>query len=237
MPLSDLSDLVVNKKEINQKHISMKTFAVILAGNGVFDGAEIHEAVLTLLAIDKLGAAYKAFAPDIPQHHVIDHYTKKPAAETRNVLTESARLVRGNIQPLSEFKATDFDALVLPGGFGVAKNLCNYAFQGPEMKVNAEVTAAIKAMLELKKPVGAMCIAPVILAKLLGNVTLTIGTDASTEQHVQQLGAVNVRTRHGDVIADKHHNVFTTPCYMLDASISDIAHGTEHLIRDMMEVM
>jgi enhancing lycopene biosynthesis protein 2 len=212
----------------------MKTFAVILAGNGVFDGAEIHETVLTLLAIDKLGAAYKAFAPDVEQHHVIDHYTKKPAAETRNVLTESARLVRGNIQPLSEFKARDFDALVLPGGFGVAKNLCTYAFDGPEMKVNAEVAAAIHSMLEAGKPIGAMCIAPVILAKLLGNVTLTIGTDETTEKHVQQMGAVNVRTRHGDVIADKHHKIFTTPCYMLDANISQIAQGTENLIREML---
>jgi enhancing lycopene biosynthesis protein 2 len=212
----------------------MKTFAVILAGNGVYDGAEIHEAVLTLLAIDKLGATYKAFAPDIEQHHVIDHYSKKPAAETRNVLVESARLVRGNIQPLSEFRAKDFDALVLPGGFGVAKNLSTYAFDGPEMKVNEEVASAIQSMLELGKPIGAMCITPVILAKLLGNVTLTIGTDETTEKHVQQMGAVNVRTRHSDVIADKHHNVFTTPCYMLDASISQIAQGTENLIRDIL---
>jgi enhancing lycopene biosynthesis protein 2 len=215
----------------------MKTFAVILAGNGVYDGAEIHEAVLTLLAIDKLGATYKAFAPDIEQHHVMDHYSKKPAAETRNVLVESARLVRGNIQPLSEFNAKDFDALVMPGGFGVAKNLCTYAFDGPEMNVNNEVAGAIHSMLELKKPVGAMCITPVILAKLLGNVSLTIGTDETTEKHIQQMGAVNIRTRHGDVIADKHHNVFTTPCYMLDASISQIALGTENLIKDMLGVM
>ncbi|MEI6852621.1 MAG: isoprenoid biosynthesis glyoxalase ElbB [Bacteroidota bacterium] len=215
----------------------MKNFAVILSGCGVFDGAEIHEAVLTLLAIDKLGATYKAFAPDVTQHHVINHHTKKPMTETRNVLTESARLVRGNIQPLSEFRATDFDALVLPGGFGVAKNLCSYAFDGPKMTLNEEVGYAIRAMVELKKPVGAMCIAPVILAKLLKNVTLTIGTDPTTEQHVQQLGAVNVSTRHGDVIADKNFNVFTTPCYMLDASISEIAQGTENLIRDMLAAM
>jgi enhancing lycopene biosynthesis protein 2 len=150
---------------------------------------------------------------------------------------ESARLVRGNIQPLSEFRADDFNALVLPGGFGVAKNLCTYAFDGPDMKVNDEVASAILTMLELKKPIGAMCIAPVILAKLLENVTLTIGTDETTEKHVQQMGAVNVRTRHGDVIADKHYNVFTTPCYMLDASVSQIAQGTENLIRDMLASM
>jgi enhancing lycopene biosynthesis protein 2 len=215
----------------------MKNFAVILSGCGVFDGAEIHEAVLTLLAIDKLGATYKAFAPDVDQHHVINHLTKKPMTETRNVLTESARMVRGNIQPLSKFRVKDFDALVLPGGFGVAKNLCTYAFDGPDMKVNEEIVYAILAMLEKKKPVGAMCIAPVILARILENVTLTIGTDPTTEKHVQQMGAVNVRTRHGDVIKDKNHNVFTTPCYMLDASISEIAQGTENLIRDMLAAM
>jgi enhancing lycopene biosynthesis protein 2 len=215
----------------------MKTFAVILAGNGVFDGAEIHEAVLTLLAIDKLGASYKAFAPDIDQHHVIDHFTKKPATETRNVLSEAARLVRGQIQPLSEFDASQFDALILPGGFGAAKNLSTYAFDGPAMKVNPEVEKAILEMHRLKKPIGAMCIAPVILAKLFGKVTITIGTDAATEKHVQEMGATNIRTSHGDVIADTKNKIFTTPCYMLDSSISQIALGTENLIRDMLQRM
>jgi len=215
----------------------MKTFAVILAGNGVFDGAEIHEAVLTLLAIDKLGASYKAFAPDIEQHHVIDHFTKKPATESRNVLKEAARLVRGEIQPLSEFDASQFDALVLPGGFGAAKNLSTYAFDGPAMKVNPEVEKAILEMHGLKKPIGAMCIAPVILAKLLGKVTVTIGTDATTEKHIQEMDATNIRTSHGDVIADTKNNIFTTPCYMLDSSISQIAQGTENLIRDMLQRM
>jgi enhancing lycopene biosynthesis protein 2 len=213
----------------------MKKFAVILAGNGVFDGAEIHEAVLTLLAIDKLGGSYKAFAPDIQQHHVIDHFTQKPTSETRNVLVEAARLVRGQIQPLSEFKAAHFDALVLPGGFGVAKNLCTYAFDGPEMIVDGEVATAIKAMHRLKKPIGAMCIAPVILAKLLDHPTLTIGNDETTRDHVKQMGALHVSTSHGDVIYDAIHNIYTTPCYMLNATISDIALGTENLIRQMIK--
>ena len=157
--------------------------------------------------------------------------------EQRNVLLESARLVRGNIQPLSAFEATDFDALVLPGGFGVAKNLCTYAFDGPDMKVNPEVEKAITDMLRLKKPVGAMCIAPVILAKIIGNVDLTIGTDQTTEKHVQQLGAVNIPSGHGEVITDKNHLVFTTPCYMLDARILDIAKGTDNLIQQMISAM
>ncbi len=215
----------------------MKTFAVILAGNGVLDGAEIHEAVLTLLAIDKAGAKYIAFAPDINQHHVVNHYTKKPTSETRNVLVEAARLVRGNIQPLSTFRAEDFDALVLPGGFGVAKNLCTYAFDGSEMIVDGEIAFAIISMHKLKKPIGAMCIAPVILAKLIDIPSVTIGTDSTTEKHIQEMGAMHVRAQHGDVIYDKNNNLFTTPCYMLDASISQIALGTENLIKDMLAGM
>ena len=215
----------------------MKTFAVILSGSGVFDGSEIHEAVLTLLAIDKLGATYQAFAPDIDQHHVVNHLTKKPTEETRNVLVESARLVRGDIRPLSVFRAEDFDALVLPGGYGAAKNLSTYAFDGTDMKVNPEVAKAIKDMHTLKKPIGAMCIAPVLLAKLLGKIVITIGTDVSTEQHVKQMGATNVPTSHGQVVTGPKQHIFTTPCYMVNSSISHIALGTENLIGEMLEHM
>jgi len=213
----------------------MKKFAVILAGCGNLDGAEIHEAVLTLLAIDKLGASYSIFAPDVNQHHVIDHFHKKPTEETRNVLVESARIARGNIQSLLKYDAGEFDALVLPGGYGAAKNLCSYAADGPDMKVNDEVAYAIMKTRSINKPIGALCIAPVILAKLIPNVTLTIGTDETTEKHVESLGAINIRTTHGDVVVDQKNNVFTTPCYMLDARISQIAEGAENLIREMMK--
>jgi len=215
----------------------MKKFAVILAGCGSLDGAEIHESVLTLLAIDKLGASYKIFAPDINQHHVIDHYQKKQMDETRNILVEAARIARCDIQPLSKFNANDFDALVLPGGFGVAKNLCTYAFEGSKMTVNQEVEAAIKAVKALDKPIGALCIAPVILAKIFGNVTLTIGKDETTEKHIESMGAKNVRTGHGDVVVDEKNKLFTTPCYMLDARISHIAEGAENLISAMLKKM
>lgn len=136
----------------------MKKFAVVLSGCGVRDGAEIHEAVLTLLAIKKHGADYETFAPDVKQHHVVDHLTGKEMAEERNVLVESARIVRGQIKPLDEFHAREFDALVFPGGFGVAKNLCTYAYYGAECKVNPDVEKAIKDMVSLQKPVGAMCL-------------------------------------------------------------------------------
>ena len=142
----------------------MKKFAVVLAGCGVFDGAEIQEAVLTLLAIERAGASYQCFAPDIPQYHVIDHLSGQPANETRNVLTEAARIARGNIRPLSSFQASAFDALVFAGGFGAAKYLCSWAYKGDRAKVNPDVEKAAKAMFEAGKPIGAMCIAPVILA-------------------------------------------------------------------------
>lgn len=215
----------------------MKKFAVILAGCGSLDGAEIHESVMTLLAIDKLGASYKIFAPDINQYHVIDHYHKKPMDETRNILVEAARIARGDIQPLSKFNAADFDALVLPGGFGVAKNLCTYAFEGSKMTVNQEVEAAIKAVKALDKPIGALCIAPVMLAKIFGNVTLTIGKDETTEKHIESMGAKNIRTGHGDVVVDEKNKLFTTPCYMLDARIHHIAEGAENLIAAMLKKM
>lgn len=226
-----------NLSIFDNKFMSMKKFAVILAGCGSLDGAEIHESVMTLLAIDKLGATYKIFAPDINQHHVIDHYKKRPMDETRNVLVEAARIARGDIQPLSQFNAADFDALVLPGGFGVAKNLCTYAFDGAAMQVTPEVEAALKAVKDQGKPIGALCIAPVLLAKIFGKVTLTIGKDEATEKNIEALGAKNIRSGHGDVVVDEKNKLFTTPCYMLDARISDIAEGAENLVRAMLKKM
>jgi enhancing lycopene biosynthesis protein 2 len=148
----------------------MKIFAVILSGCGVYDGAEIHEAVLSLLAIQRNGAKYKVFAPDIQQHHVINHYTGKEVPESRNVLVESARIARGDIQPLNEFDPDEFDALLLPGGFGAAKNLSTFAFEGEDCTIEDEVADAVKGMAERGKPIGALCISPVILAKVLGDV-------------------------------------------------------------------
>jgi enhancing lycopene biosynthesis protein 2 len=215
----------------------MKKIAVILAGCGVFDGAEIHEAVLTLLAIRKFGAEYSIFAPDKNQHHVINHYTHKESAENRNVLVESARIARGKLKPLTGFKATDFDALVFPGGFGVAKNLCTFAFDGPDCVVDPSVELAIKSMLNLRKPIGAMCISPVILAKVIGKqVKLTIGQDASTAAAIHKMNAEHQNTNHGEVVIDKNFKVVTTPCYMLDADILEIQQGTKNLVKAVLEM-
>lgn len=213
----------------------MKKFAVVLSGSGVRDGAEIHEAVLTLLAIKKHGADYEVFAPDILQHHVVDHITGKEMPEKRNVLTESARIARGKIKPLSEFNARSFDALVFPGGFGVAKNLCTFAFDGAECKVNPDVEKAVKDMVSLQKPIGAMCISPVVISKILGNVEITVGDDKSTIEHILRMGSKHKVTSHGEVVKDEHRLIYTTPCYMLDANILQIELGTYNLIGSILK--
>ena len=213
----------------------MKKFAVVLAGCGVYDGAEIHEATLALLAIEEMGAEYQCFAPDIMQHHVINHLTGKEMPEQRNVLVEAARIARGNIKPLADFQEKDFDALLFPGGFGAAKNLSTVAFEGANAKVNPEVEAAILAMNKAKKPIGAMCISPTFITKVLGDVNVTIGTDEGTIQVIEAMGGTHVETEHGDVVYDGEKLVFTTPCYMLDARISDIWDGAYNLVDAMMK--
>lgn len=215
----------------------MKKFAVILAGCGVYDGAEIHEATLSMYAIMKNGAEYKIFAPDIKQHHVINHITGEEMNEDRNVLIESARIARGQISPLSAFKPEDFDAILFPGGFGAAKSLSNFAFKGAEAKVDIQVKKAIQDMHLTKKPIGALCISPALIALSLDKLEMTIGNDKATAEALSNLGVHHIETSHGDVIHDKLNNVFTTPCYMLDANILDIAQGAESIIEAMMGSM
>ena len=214
-----------------------KKFAVVLSGSGVYDGAEIHEATLTMLAIMKHGATYQCFAPDISQYHVINHLNGEEMQETRNVLIESARIARGDIKPLSDFDGNEYDALIFPGGFGAAKNLSTVAFDGPDAKVNAEVEKAVLQMVDLKKPIGALCIAPAFIAKILKDVSVTIGQDKGTAEAIESMGATHVKTDHGDVVFDEEKLVFTTPCYMLDASILDIDDGANNVVKAMMEGM
>jgi len=214
-----------------------KKFAVVLSGCGNFDGAEIHEATLTLLAIKKLGADYVIFAPDINQHHVINHITGKEMNEARNVLVESARIARGIIKPLSEFDAKYFDGLIFPGGFGAAKNLSDYAFKGSSIKVLPEVEKVIKEMAYANKPIGALCIAPTLLAKVLGNISITIGQDENTANDLQKMGATHIKTNKCEVAVDQKNKIITTPCYMLDSSIVDIAEGAENVVKEMMKLI
>jgi len=208
-----------------------KKFAVILSGSGVFDGAEIHEATMTLYAIAKNGGEYEIFAPDINQHHVINHITGEEMDETRNVLIESARIARGNIKPLNEFNEKDFDAIVFPGGFGVAKNLCSFAFDNIDCTVNPEVEKVIKEMAGAEKPIGALCISPVLIARVLGNITVTIGHDTATAESIEKLGATHKNRGHGEVIVDEANKIITTPCYMLDANITQIADGADAVVK------
>lgn len=213
----------------------MKNIAVILSGSGVYDGAEIHEATFSLYAIDKLGANYQIFAPDIKQHHVVNHLTGKEMSEERNVLVEAARIARGNIKPTSELNVNDFDAVVFPGGFGVAKNLCSFAFDGVNCNVNPEIEGIIKNFNKAEKPIGALCISPVLIAKVLGDIEVTIGQDEGTSNALKELGANHKTTNHGEVVIDKKNKIVTTPCYMLDASISQIALGAENVVKAILE--
>jgi enhancing lycopene biosynthesis protein 2 len=215
----------------------MKKFAIILSGCGVYDGAEIHEATLTMLAIAQMGGSYEIFAPDIEQHHVVNHLTGEEMNEQRNVLVESARIARGNIKDLKNFEATGFDALIMPGGFGVAKNLCDFAFKGPDCVINPVVADAVKSMHGAGKPIGALCIAPVVIAKLIDNAEVTIGQDEGTIQGIETMGGSHVKTTHGEVVHDKKNNVFTTPCYMLDANITQIYDGAYATVKAMIENM
>ena len=215
----------------------MKKFAVLLSGCGVYDGAEIHEATMSLLAIVKQGGSYEIFAPDMDQHHVINHITGEEMEETRNVLVESARIARGQIRNLKQFNPASFDGLLLPGGFGAAKNLSTWAFEGADSSVLPEIEEAITGMHALKKPVGALCISPVILAKVLGKVHLTIGNDESTIDALESLGVNHVYTTHGEVVVDPDLNLVTTPCYMLDATIDQIAVGASNLVDAMLKLM
>ncbi|MDV7339767.1 isoprenoid biosynthesis glyoxalase ElbB [Terasakiella sp. A23] len=212
----------------------MTKIAVVLSGCGVFDGAEIHESVLTLLAIQRAGASYQCFAPNIDQHHVINHMTGDEMDETRNVLVESSRIARGDIKALSDYNPADFDALMLPGGFGAAKNLSSFALDGPDCQVNADVADALKATRAASKPIGALCITPAVLAKVFGDVTLTIGQDEGTASAIETLGCTHEATDHGEIIVDEAAKVVTSPCYMLDANIAQIADGAEACVNKVI---
>lgn len=218
--------------------MTKKRVAVVLSGCGVFDGAEIHESVLSLLELDRQGAQYQCFAPDIPQHHVIDHLTGEEMDESRSVLVESARIARGKIKALSEFDAGSFDALMLPGGFGAAKNLSSLAFDGPNCSVNADLKNAVNAMIDAGKPIGALCITPAVLAKILEGqaADLTIGSDPGTIGAIEAMGGHHRVTTHGEVVVDERLKLVTSPCYMLDASISQIADGAKNTVSALLQL-
>ncbi|CAM2946164.1 isoprenoid biosynthesis glyoxalase ElbB [Vibrio neptunius] len=215
----------------------MKKIAVILSGSGVFDGAEIHESVLALHAIEKQGASWHCFAPDIDQLHVINHITGEEMAETRNVLTEAARIARGNIEDVAKLNAEEFDALLLPGGFGAAKNLTDFAVNGAECSINTHVASACRAFAQARKPAGYLCIAPAIIPMIYANgVKGTIGNDEATASAFNALGGEHITCEVGDVVFDEDHKVLSTPAYMLAGNISQAASGIEKLVSKLVDI-
>ena len=214
----------------------MKKVAVILAGCGTMDGSEINETVTLLLALDQHDIEYQAFAPDAYQAEVWNHATGKRAEERRNMLVEAARIVRGNILPLNKFNADDFDALFFPGGSGAAKNIFTYAYDGINFKVNKEVEKAILDIHAQGKPIGAMCIAPLMVAKVLGNINVTMGSGKCRQaKELAMIGCKHTETTHGGVAIDKENKVFSTPCFMLDARLKDVYQGAWNLVEEMVK--
>lgn len=211
--------------------------AVVLSGCGVFDGSEIHESVLTLLALNRQGADYQCYAPDMDQHHVINHLNGEEMDETRNVLTEAARIARGDIKDLGELNAAAADAVIFPGGFGAAKNLCSFAFDGPDCSVNEEVARVVGDFHAAGKPIGALCIAPALIAKLLSGVEVTIGQDPDTAKAIEKMGAVHTQTSQCEVVVDAANKLVTEPCYMLDSTIGQIAEGADKAVKELLALV
>lgn len=217
------------------------TIAVCFSGCGVRDGSEIHESTLTLWALDRAGATSLCCAPDLEQVSVIDHRTGKPMPdERRNVLTESARLARGEIHPLSRVSPERIDGLIFPGGFGVAVNLCTFGIDGPHCRVDPSVEALVAGLIEAAKPVGGICIAPALLARIYGSrglePRLTIGNDAATAHSLAVMGAEHVPCAVDDCVVDHSNRLVTTPAYMLGRGPAEVAPGIERLVEEVLKM-
>ncbi|WP_459207191.1 isoprenoid biosynthesis glyoxalase ElbB [Pseudomonas sp. MLB6B] len=214
-----------------------KKVAVILSGCGVYDGAEIQESVITLLRLDQRGAQVQCFAPNVAQMHVIDHLTGEEMAETRNVLVESARIARGEVKDLRDAKVEDFDALIVPGGFGAAKNLSDFAVKGTECTVHPDVLHVAEAFAAANKPVGLICISPALAAKIYGpGVVCTIGNDPGTSEAVVKMGGTHEECDVHDIVEDVQRKLVTTPAYMVATNISDAASGIYKLVDRVLEI-
>ena len=218
----------------------MKKIAVCLSGCGVFDGSEIHEAVCTLLALDQAGAKAVCCAPDIAQASVINHLKKQPSGETRNVMIEAARIARGDIVDVKKIKAADVDGLIFPGGLGAAKNLSNFADRGANCTVNADVERLVGDLLAAGKPIGAICIAPAMLARIVGRRDLhpkmTIGTDQGTAAALHAMGVQHVDCPTTEMVCDEKHKIVTTPAYMLATGPAQVYEGVRKLVAEVLRL-
>ncbi len=217
----------------------MKKVGVILSGCGVYDGAEIHESVITLLAIDQMDAESLCMAPNINQMHVINHLTGSAMeGENRNVLVESARIARGKVRDIREITANDFDALIIPGGFGAAKNLCDFAVKGTDCTIDPEVKRLVSETISARKPLGAICISPALLAAICKDSPvkpeITIGSDTDTANAINAMGSTHVVCQVREFVVDRKNKIVTTPAYMLAERISEAAEGIEKLVREVI---
>jgi enhancing lycopene biosynthesis protein 2 len=220
--------------------MAKKKIGVLLSGCGVMDGSEIHEATLTLFFLDKQGAEIVCMAPNKHQFDVMNHFAGAPAQEKRNVLVEAARIARGKILDVRNVKAEDLDAIVIPGGIGAAKNLCTFAKDGPDCQVDEDVAKLLWDLYHAKKPIGALCIAPALIARLFGAEIapeLTIGTDAGTASALEKMGAKHKKTAVDEIAIDSKNRIVTTPCYMLAQSIKEVGAGVEKLVAQIMDMI
>jgi enhancing lycopene biosynthesis protein 2 len=220
----------------------MTKVAVVLSGCGVFDGSEIHEAVSVLLHLSTRGVEYHCFAPDKQQMHVVDHLKGEPVSgEERNVLTESARIARGEIRPLADLDPGAYDAVFLPGGFGAAKNLCDFATKGADCAVDDEVKRVLEDFREAGKPLGLCCIAPVLAARLFGQAAggagcaVTIGNDEATAEAIKRMGSTHVDKPVTEAHVDAGNQIVTAPAYMYgDAPIHQVYEGIGRMVEQTL---
>jgi enhancing lycopene biosynthesis protein 2 len=217
-----------------------KKIGVLLSGCGVMDGSEIHEATLTLFFLDKQGAEIICMAPNKEQFDVMNHVAGSSAQEKRNMLVEAARIARGKILDIKTVKADDLDAIIIPGGLGAAKNLCTFASEGSDCRVDEDVAGLLWNLYRAKKPIGALCIAPALIARLFGaeiSPELTIGTDAGTASKLEKMGARHKKALVNEIIIDDKNRIVTTPCYMLAQSIKEVGAGVEKLVAQIMRMI
>ena len=216
----------------------MARVGVALSGCGVYDGSEIYEATLTLYFLDRAGVEVICMAPNMEQTEVVDHLTGRPVNEKRNILVESARIARGDVREMKNVKTSDLDALVFPGGLGASKSFCNFAAKGKDCVVNSEVEKQIKEMHSAKRPLGFICMAPVIAAKVLGKFhpILTIGSDRGIARAIEEMGGRHIVCKVDEIAVDEESKIVSTPAYMLGPTISKVALGIDKLVDKVLQL-
>lgn len=214
----------------------MKKFALVLSGCGQHDGSETHEVILTLLSMDQENVKWEAFAPDIKQKRVVNHVTESVNDEVRSVMQESARLVRGKIKPITEAKISDFDAVIFPGGVGAVDTLCDWFEKGAEFNFNSDVKDLIDNAVKLKKPMGFICIAPMMIPKIYRSAKLTIGNDQSLATQIHEMGSKHIECSADEVVVDKENKIVSTPANMVANSIGEVYKGIRKLVKELVHL-